>query len=145
MAPKLFVATKAFIEHEGKVLILRESSKYSDGTHAAEYDVPGGRMETGQKFDESLLREIKEETGLEVEIGKPFFVSEWRPTVRGEEWQIVGISFVCKANSAEVILSKDHDDYQWIEPNEYRKYNIIPNFIPAFEAYLAQLKGNETV
>ena len=62
---KLFVATKAFIEYEGKILILQESGKYVDGTNVGRYDVPGGRVEPGQRFDESLRREIKEETGLE--------------------------------------------------------------------------------
>lgn len=86
---KLFVATKAFILYDGKVLLLKESSKYQDGTNAERFDIVGGRVEPGQRFDESLLREIKEETGLDVEIGRPFFVNEWRPIVRGEQWQIV--------------------------------------------------------
>ncbi len=59
---RLFVATKAFILHEGKILILRESGKYIDGSNQGEYDVVGGRVEPGQKFDESLIREVKEET-----------------------------------------------------------------------------------
>jgi len=84
MEPKIFVATKAFIVFNGKVLILRESTKYEDGANAARFDVPGGRLQPGQRFDESLLREIQEETGLAVKIGKPFFVNEWRPVVRGE-------------------------------------------------------------
>ncbi len=136
MEVKLFLATKAFITHDGKVLILRESSKYKDGTNTNKYDVAGGRMEPGQKFDESLLREVREETGLSVIIGKPFFVSEWRPVVRGEQWQIVGIFFICEAQSGQVTLSQDHDDYKWIDPKEYKRFNIIENLIPAFEAYL---------
>ncbi|MCD4666214.1 NUDIX domain-containing protein [archaeon] len=76
MEPKIFVATKAFIFHKGKMLILRESSKYNDGTQTGNYDVPGGRVKPGQRFDESLLREIKEEIGLNVKIGKPFNVEE---------------------------------------------------------------------
>src|SRR5680860_976467 len=136
MVDKLFVATKAFISHQGKVLILRESPKYEDGSNLAKYDVPGGRIEPGQRFDESLLREIQEETGLEVTMGRPFFVNEWRPSVRGEQWQIVGTFFECTANSGEVKLGEDHDDYQWINPEDYRKYNLIDNLHPAFEAYL---------
>jgi len=66
MEPKLFVATKAFIVYNNKVLILRESIKYQEGTNHGKYDVVGGRVKPGQRFDESLLREIKEETGLEI-------------------------------------------------------------------------------
>jgi len=138
MEPKIFVATKAFIVFRGKILILRESAKYEDGSNVARFDVPGGRLQPGQRFDESLLREITEETGLTVKIGKPFFVNEWRPVVRGERWQIVGTFFECEANSGVVSLSEDHDAYEWIEPREYEQYNLIPNLLPAFEAYLDQ-------
>jgi 8-oxo-dGTP diphosphatase len=133
---KLFVATKAFVSFNGKVLVLRESSKYQDGTNANKYDIVGGRVEPGQRFDESLLREVQEETGLTVSIGKPFFVNEWRPIVKGEQWQIVGIFFSCSAESDKVTLSADHDDFKWIEPGEYNRLNLIENLKPAFEAYL---------
>lgn len=136
--PKLFVAMKAFIVHEGKVLLLRESSQYVDGSNAKKYDVVGGRIKPGQHFKESLLREIEEETGLKVRIGKPFFVNEWRPIVKDEQWQIVGTFFECHADSDAVTLSVDHDHFQWINPQEYAKHNLIDNLIPAFEAYLDQ-------
>jgi 8-oxo-dGTP diphosphatase len=135
--PRIFVATKAFIVFGGKILILRESTKYEDGTNVARFDVPGGRLQPGQRFDESLLREISEETGLGVRVGKPFFVNEWRPMVRGEQWQIVGTFFICEATSDQVTLSEDHDALEWIRPEEYQNYNLIPNLLPAFEAYLA--------
>lgn len=93
-------------------------------------------MKPGQRFDESLLREIKEETGLDVKIGRPFFVNEWRPIVRGEQWQIVGIFFECFATSSEVMLSEDHDVYKWIDPKEYKNFDLVDSLIPAFEDYL---------
>ncbi len=133
---KLFTATKAFINYRGKILILKESSKYSDGTNSGKYDVVGGRIEPGQRFDKSLLREIKEETGLTAKLGKPFYVGEWRPEVRGEKWQIVGTFFECASKTNRIKLSKDHDDYLWIDPKDYKKHKLIENLRPAFEAYL---------
>jgi 8-oxo-dGTP diphosphatase len=138
MEPKMFVATKAFIVFNGKVLIVRESGQYIDGTQAGNYDTPGGRVQPGQSFDESLLREVREETGLEIKIGKPVYVNESCPVVRGEQWQIVRIFFACEAASDQVVLSEDHDAFEWINPREYRNYNLIPNLLPAFEAYLAE-------
>jgi 8-oxo-dGTP diphosphatase len=138
MISKLFAATKAFIKRDGKVLLVREDSKYKDGSNAGKFDIVGGRVEMGQRFDESLLREIREETGLTATIGKPFFVNEWRPTVRGEEWQIIGIFFECDAGEGEVVLSEDHDTYLWIDPADYRNYPVIENLYPAFEAYLGR-------
>jgi len=100
------------------------------------YDVVGGRVKPGQKFDESLKREVAEETGLTVEIGKPFYVGEWRPIVNGEQWQIIGVFFECKTDSDTVNLSEDHDNYQWIDPNRFKDYPLIDNLQKAFKAYL---------
>lgn len=136
MEVKLFVATKAFIVNQGKVLLLRESSKYEDGTNAGKFDVVGGRVTPGQRFDESLLREVMEETGLTVSIGKPFYVGEWRPKVRDEQWQIIGTFFECHSDSDQVVLSQDHAEFVWIDPGTYAQYDIIENLKPAFEQYI---------
>ena len=136
MEPKLFVAAKAFIVHNNKILIVRESIKYTDGTQIGKYGEVGGRITPGEYFNDSLLREIKEETGLTVTIGKPFYVGEWRRTVRGEQWQIIGIFVECFSDSDQVILSDDHDHHIWITPQDYKNYTIMESTIPAFEAYL---------
>lgn len=131
---KLFIATKAFIVNNGKVLVLRESTQYSDGSNAGRFDVPGGRLKPGEHFEEALKREVKEETGLEVTIGKPVYVGEWRPTVKGERWQIVGVFFLCESVATDVTLSEDHVEALWIHPGEASTINIIDNLKQAFEA-----------
>ncbi len=132
----MFVATKALITFQGKVLVLRESAKNPVGTNADKYDVVGGRMEPGERFDECLIREVKEETGLSIKVGKPFFVNEWRPVVKGESWQIVGIFFECEADTNQVILSQDHDHYKWIDARDYESAELIPNLLSVFEAFV---------
>jgi len=133
---KLFAATKAFIIYKNQVLILQESNQYKEGTNKGRFDVPGGRVVPGERFDDGLIREVKEETGLKIKIDKPFFVNEWRPEIKGEKWQIVASFFECKSTSDKVKLSKDHSDFKWIKPKDYKKYNLIPNLSIAFEAYL---------
>lgn len=133
---KLFAATKAFVVNKNKVLILQESTKYTEGTNAGRFDVPGGRVKPGERFNEGLRREVQEETGLKIKIGKPFFVNEWRPIVNGEKWQIIASFFECKSTANKVKLSKDHADFKWIKPKDYKKYNLIPNLDVAFKAYL---------
>jgi 8-oxo-dGTP diphosphatase len=136
---KLFVAAKAFIENYGKVLLIRESSKYADGSQVGKFDVPGGRIHSGERFDESLQREVFEETGLKIKIGKPVSVNESRPVVKGENWQVVRMYFAATSETTEVVLSEDHDEYIWIDPREYKNYPIIENLYPDFDAYLEDL------
>lgn len=132
---KLFVAVKAIIEHENKVLIIRESSKYIEGTNVDKFDIPGGRINPEQSLIENLKREILEETGLIVNIGESFFLNEVRPIINGEETLIVRIFFKCSSESDKVKLSDDHDKYEWINSTEYRNYKLIENLIPVFEKY----------
>lgn len=140
--PKLFVAAKAFINCNGKILILREDARYKEGSNAGFFDVIGGRMTPGERFEDCLKREVKEETGLDVKIGHPFFVGEWWPVVKGEPWQVVGIYFECFSNSDKVVLGEDHNEYKWIDPKRFMEENLIPSgngrcdLRPVFEAYL---------
>lgn len=139
MVDKLYVAMKAFIIFNNKVLILREGSKYNDGTQIAKYDFPGGRVKLGERFDQGLIREVKEETGLDVKFGKPLAVNEWRPKVRGEEWQIVATFIECSSDTDRFFLSEDHDDFKWIDPKDYKGNNIIETNLVAFENYLKKI------
>ncbi|MBI4426739.1 MAG: NUDIX domain-containing protein [Candidatus Kerfeldbacteria bacterium] len=92
----LCIAIKAFIVFEGKVLIVREAPTNPVGTNAGKFDVVGGRLAPGERFDETLRREIREETGLTVERGQPFHVAlvatsrAWRTVA--DYWRVFCLS-----------------------------------------------------
>lgn len=138
MVDQFFLATKAFIVNDGDILVVREAEDYAEGTRAGRFDVPGGRLEPGEHFGESLLREVQEETGLDIAIGQPFHVDEWRPVVDGAAWQIVGVFFACEAAMRDVTLGEDHTDHAWIAPDRHRQYDLIENLHPVFEAFLGR-------
>jgi 8-oxo-dGTP pyrophosphatase MutT (NUDIX family) len=87
--------------------------------------MPGGRVEIGENFEEALHREVQEETGLKVSIDYPLYVGEWRPVIKGTQNQIVGVFMVCTPLSDKITLSTEHDDYQWINPSERKKYDVM--------------------
>ncbi|MDQ3018262.1 MAG: NUDIX domain-containing protein [bacterium] len=135
---KLFVAIKAFIVYDGKILLLREGNTYEEGSNVGKWSEPGGRIKPGESYRDGLLREIKEETGLMVEIGEPFAVGEWWPLVKDEQWQIVATFLECTTNSTQVVLSKDHDKYQWFTPEEILTLTpITPETVEAVKKYIA--------
>ena len=55
------VRLKALIEHEGKVLILRDIKQ-------PHWDLPGGRLHVGEAVKKGLAREVKEELGTDIVV-----------------------------------------------------------------------------
>lgn len=140
-AIKQFVACRAVIVKDGRVLVIRESNQYEGGNNIGKYDFPGGKIAPGESWQNALQREVKEEVGLAVNIGEPFFVDEWRPIVAGQQLQIIGIFFICSVEIANIILSQDHDLYQWITPAEAGEYNLIAASRRALEVYREKYKN----
>lgn len=130
------IATKAVIVNaDGEVLILREAQTYTDGTNIGRYHMPGGRIDPGEPFEDGLRREVIEETGLEIEIGKPLYVGEWYPVIHGVKHHIVAIFFTCTPKSEKITLSEEHDDYKWINPEDAGQYDLMTPEDKVVEAY----------
>lgn len=138
----LRVACRAIIVRDGKVLLIRESGRYEDGTNVGKYDMPGGRIEPGKPLVEELKREAMEECGLQVEVRRPVFVSEWYPEIRGVPHHIVGIYFECTAGPGEVALSQDHDHHVWVDPAALDGYSLMSTIRDALAAYRALSGGS---
>ena len=136
MTIKHFTATKAFLKRDGKILLLHESSKYSDGNNLAQYDVPGGRIEDGEELHDALRREIFEESGLGFSSPAPFYENVIHIPRGDDIWEIRRIYYACDADEGDVVLSNDHDDFQWINPAHYTQINIITDLKEIFDAYL---------
>lgn len=132
----LSIAAKAVIAYQGKVLIMREATGYKTGTQHGNYDVVGGRIKPGEHLEDGLRREAREECGLQINIGQPFFVNESWPTIQGQCHQIIRVFFRCTADTDVVTLSTDHDHYLWIDPSEYKNYQVIDNLHAMFNTYL---------
>ncbi len=124
-----YIAPKAVIVNaKGQVLILREApaATHSGNTKSGRYQLPGGKLEPGETFEGCLKREVLEETGLGIELGKPLLVGEWHPVVRGIQQQIIGVFVAARPTSEAVRLSEEHDAYLWIDPAKRAEYDIIP-------------------
>jgi len=121
----LQVAMKAVIVKDDKILILREAATYGEGTQHGRYHMPGGRMHAGESFEDTLRREVREETGLEIDIKYPIYIGEWRPVIKDVPYQIVAMFQVCFPKTSKITLSLEHDDFKWIKPNERGKFDIM--------------------
>jgi 8-oxo-dGTP diphosphatase len=138
----LHVAAKALIVNDqGQVLIVRESRHHPTNTKAGYYQLPGGQLEKGESFMDGLKREVSEETGLEIAIGEPLMVGEWRPIILGVPHQIIGVFMACTVtDDSKARLSDEHDDMQWIEPGARKQYDIVGPDWQAIDAFIARVR-----
>jgi len=113
------IALKALVLFNSKVLIIKRDS--NDNYKPNEYDLPGGRLEFGELPEEALVREILEETGLKVETLLPSRIWSIK---KNENEQIIGITFLTISTSDKVKLSFEHQDFKWIDFNNYHKKDL---------------------
>jgi 8-oxo-dGTP diphosphatase len=123
---KLFVATKAVLMNSnGRVLIVRESGAYDEGTNEGKWDVVGGRIDVNESLLEGLKREVKEESGLEIEVDRVLSANDKFQIIKGEEVHIVRIFYLCRAKEGKVELSEDHDRFEWIDSRNCGEFGIL--------------------
>jgi 8-oxo-dGTP diphosphatase len=116
---EMYVALKALIVKNGKILIIKRSFK--EDVYANEWDLPGGKLKFGENPVNGLKREVSEETGLKIKIIKP--ISVWT-FFKSRKTQVIGITFLAKVVSGKIRLGKEHTDFKWILPGEIDKYKI---------------------
>ena len=116
---RIFVAVKGVVMNRDRTLIVRRNGMANpDGRDWWEF--PGGTLEFGEPPEQTLVRELREETGLKVVPDRVLYV--WSAMVR-EEYQIVVITYLCSCEDvSQVVLSEEHSGYRWADRNTMREY-----------------------
>jgi 8-oxo-dGTP diphosphatase len=112
-SPKHIVAVTALISNDADDILVQLSARRG-------WELPGGRVEEGEDLIEALTREIKEETGLDVEAGLliSVFSNLKNPAV------IFG--FRCKYISGELKTSAESLDFKWASRDNVTRFISHP-------------------
>lgn len=124
------------VNQKDEVLIVR-SIKWNN-----KFTVPGGHIELGERAEDAISREVKEETGLDVEPIKLLLVQEAiYPKDYFKHEHFVFMDYLCRTKSSEVNLDgRELQDYVWIDPEESLRLDMeeyTRNFVIK---YLDELK-----
>lgn len=121
--PTFNVGLKAVVLNAKNEMLLIQ--RRADNTVAGKWDIPGGRMSFGESIDEALRREVKEESGLEVEVvGAVLNVCTFLRDVSAQN-QIVRITFAVRAGEGEIRLSDEHQAYEWVGLDRVKEFDLF--------------------
>jgi ADP-ribose pyrophosphatase YjhB (NUDIX family) len=115
-----FLAVSAAVIRDGKVLIVRRARKPALNL----YSLPGGVVEAGESLAHAVIREVREETSLDIE---PVALAGHREAIMRDkdgrvERHFVIMSFASRWLKGEPVLNSELDDARWIDPAELPAY-----------------------
>jgi 8-oxo-dGTP diphosphatase len=119
------LSVKAVIRDDaGCVLLLQRAanSKSDPGM----WEFPGGKPDAGETFDAALIREVREETGLEATIDRPLGTGEMElPQVR-----VVILFLAASVRGHDVRLSSEHEAAAWVPVAKLVEWPLCPSIRP---------------
>jgi len=107
-----------------KVLLVRRGREPLRG----EWSLPGGLVELGETLAEALRREIREETGLEVQVGPIAEVLDRiLPDAQGRvQFHYILVDYLCRVESGTLRAASDASEAKWAEPTQLAEYGLRP-------------------
>jgi 8-oxo-dGTP diphosphatase len=98
----------AVVQHNENVLLLQRPE---DDFMGGIFELPSGKVEAGESLDVALIREVKEETGLDVSEIRDYLGTFDYLSGSGKKSR--QFNFVIDVSSQEPVQLQEHDAYQW--------------------------------
>lgn len=100
------------------------------------WEYPGGMVEPGETFQDALVREVKEESGVDIEI------TGFIGLCKNVEKDVVNIDFACKAVGGELTTSDESTEVRWVKREDALSMITFPLTRKRLENMLS---GNDKV
>lgn len=120
------VGIGALVICDGKILLEKRKSEPGRG----KWSIPGGLVELGESVERAVVREVREETGLEVEKPELFDVVD---NVEFDEdgrikYHFVMVDYFVKLRGGVFKASSDAEELKWVPLGDVEKYDLTKTF-----------------
>lgn len=117
----------AIIERNGMILAGQRSPALS---FPLKWEFPGGKQEENETDEETLIREIREELGVEIQI-----IEKLPVTVKDQGWrEIILVPFICTLITEDIILA-EHEQILWLEPEDLPRLDWTEGDLEIIQSY----------
>ncbi len=130
MAPRAVIPCVGAIvrDEEGRLLLIRRGHAPSAGL----WSLPGGRVEPGESAEDATVREVAEETGLEVDIIRETGAIDI-PTGTGDVYAVR--DFDCRVLGGTLVAGDDADEACWVSIADLPAMNTSPGLIEVLRGW----------
>lgn len=118
----------AIIERDGKIL-LAQRPQHAD--QSGMWEFAGGKVEPGESQPEALVRELREELGIEAVVGR--YIASHQREVSG---RLIHLHAWHVPSYQGELRAYEHQDIVWCSPEEALRYPLAPADIPLLEAFI---------
>ncbi len=119
---KTYFTVAGVVKNKGKILILKKSE--DDYSYPNRWSFCSGYVKEFESAEETVLREIKEETGLNARITKRGELLQVYDKNNDKNWVVM--VFLCEVSSRNVKLDHENTEFRWISHKEIKKYPTVP-------------------
>ena len=137
--PTVYVAAGVLQQEEGCVfLVQRPLDKEMGGL----WEIPGGKIEAGETPEETIVRELKEELGIDIcakDLTPLTFVSHIY-----EKFHLVMLVFLCKKWSGTIELHENQERFEWVNPSDLGDY-LMPEADKPLIEVLQKFRVNKSL
>lgn len=120
-----FTVVSCYIECNGKILLLLRHDSKTEGN---KWGAPAGKIDGNESEQQAILREVKEETGLDIGPTQLDYLT--KVYVRYPEYDFVYHMFrtrIPMEKEPRISLhANEHKDYRWVEPKDALCLDLVP-------------------
>jgi 8-oxo-dGTP diphosphatase len=122
--PLVLVAAVALVDADGRVLI----AKRPEGkAMAGMWEFPGGKVETGERPELALIRELKEE--LDIDVTEACLAPLTFASHAYEKFHLLMPLYVCRRWKG-MVTALEGQELKWVKPNRLREHPMPPADLP---------------
>ncbi len=132
ISPDVRIFNALIFNEKGEILLLKRSE--DDRYFPGHYNILSGKLEDKEGYIEGLMREVKEEIGVEISSSniieqQGFEFTRWKGII----WKMQ--PFRILFSGAEMVLNEEHLRYVWIKPEEVDGLELTPQVMDMIERF----------